>query len=63
MDERPKNALEEGLTIVDNKASSIIEETKEIQIRRKPASPSSYMPNSSICILLETLLAEELRLA
>jgi hypothetical protein len=33
---------------VDNKASSIIVETKEIQIRRKPASPSSYMPNSAV---------------
>ncbi|XP_062203344.1 uncharacterized protein LOC133905542 isoform X2 [Phragmites australis] len=45
---RIRNALEEGLTIVDNKTSSIIEETKKIQIRRKPASSSSYMPNSVV---------------
>ncbi|CAD6270670.1 unnamed protein product [Miscanthus lutarioriparius] len=43
-----KNALEEGLTIVDNKTSSIIEETKKIQIRRKPAGSSSYVPNSAV---------------
>ncbi|RLN00224.1 uncharacterized protein C2845_PM06G15510 [Panicum miliaceum] len=45
---RIKNALEEGLTIVDNKTSSIIEETKKIQIRRKPTSSSSYMSNSAV---------------
>ncbi|CAL4904528.1 unnamed protein product [Urochloa decumbens] len=45
---RLKNALEEGLTIVDNKTSSIIEETKKIQIRRKPTSSSSYMSNSAV---------------
>ncbi|CAL4995874.1 unnamed protein product [Urochloa decumbens] len=45
---RIRNALEEGLTIVDNKTSSIIEETKKIQIRRKPTSSSSFMPNSAV---------------
>ncbi|NP_001142962.2 uncharacterized protein LOC100275413 [Zea mays] len=43
-----KNALEEGLTIVDNKTSSIIEETKKIQIRRKPAGSSPHVPNSAV---------------
>jgi hypothetical protein len=33
---------------VDNETSSIIEETKKSQIRRKPASSSSYMPNSTV---------------
>jgi hypothetical protein len=33
---------------VDNKTSSIIEETKKIQIRRKPAGSSSYVPNSAV---------------
>ncbi|CAN6348813.1 unnamed protein product [Urochloa humidicola] len=45
---RIKNALEEGLTIVDNKTSSIIEETRKIQIRRKPTSSSSNMSNSAV---------------
>jgi len=45
---RIKNALEEGLAIVDNKTSSIIEETKKIQIRRKPTSSSSYMSSSAV---------------
>ncbi|KAK3119600.1 hypothetical protein QOZ80_9AG0672700 [Eleusine coracana subsp. coracana] len=46
---RIKNALEEGLTIVDHKTSSIIQETKKIQIRRKPANSStSQMPNSTV---------------
>ncbi|XP_040385387.1 uncharacterized protein LOC102704382 isoform X2 [Oryza brachyantha] len=40
-----RDALEEGLTIVDNKASNIIEETKKIQIRRKQANSNSYMPS------------------
>jgi len=31
---------------VDSKTSSIIEETKKIQIRRKPTGSSSYVPNS-----------------
>jgi hypothetical protein len=42
---RIRDALEEGLTIVDNKTSNIIEETKKIQIRRKQANSNSYMPN------------------
>uniref|UniRef100_A0ACD6A1G1 Uncharacterized protein n=1 Tax=Avena sativa TaxID=4498 RepID=A0ACD6A1G1_AVESA len=42
---RIKNALEEGLIIVDNKTSNIIEETKKIQIRRKPNGSSPYMQN------------------
>ncbi|KQJ89473.1 uncharacterized protein LOC100832283 [Brachypodium distachyon] len=42
---RIKNALEEGLTIVDNKTSNIIEETKKIQIRRKPTGSGVYMQN------------------
>jgi len=33
---------------VDNKISSILEETKKIQIRRKHAGSSSYMPNSAV---------------
>ncbi|KAF8648841.1 hypothetical protein HU200_064542 [Digitaria exilis] len=45
---RIKNAFEEGLTIVDNKTSSIIQETKKIQIRRKPAGSNSYMSNSAV---------------
>uniref|UniRef100_A0A0A9F3A2 Uncharacterized protein n=1 Tax=Arundo donax TaxID=35708 RepID=A0A0A9F3A2_ARUDO len=45
---RIRNALEEGLTIVDNKTSSIIEETKKIQMRRKPTTSSLYMPNSAV---------------
>ncbi|KAL6905739.1 hypothetical protein ACP4OV_003340 [Aristida adscensionis] len=45
---RIRNALEEGLTIVDNKTSNIIQETKKIQIRRKTTSSSSYMPNSAV---------------
>lgn len=40
---RIRNALEEGLTIVDNKTANIIEETKKIQIRRNPHGSSSYM--------------------
>ncbi|XP_062183169.1 uncharacterized protein LOC133887235 [Phragmites australis] len=55
---RIRNALEEGLTIVDNKTSSIIEETKKIQIRRKHTSSSSYMPNSAV----DTLSAPNLSL-
>ncbi|KAG2607502.1 uncharacterized protein LOC120671302 [Panicum virgatum] len=43
---RIRNAFEEGLTIVDSKTSSIIEETKKIQIRRKPTGSSSYVPSS-----------------
>jgi hypothetical protein len=31
---------------VDSKTSSIIEETKKIQIRRKPIGSSSYVPRS-----------------
>lgn len=31
-----KNALEEGLTIVENRTADIIHETKKLQIRRKP---------------------------
>ncbi|KAM3293269.1 hypothetical protein ACQJBY_036689 [Aegilops geniculata] len=42
---RIRNALEEGLIIVDNKTSNIIEETKKIQIRRKPDSSSLHMQN------------------
>ncbi|KAM0895426.1 hypothetical protein ACQ4PT_023836 [Festuca glaucescens] len=42
---RIRNALEEGLIIVDNKTSNIIEETKKIQIRRKPNGSSPYMQN------------------
>ncbi|TVU50635.1 hypothetical protein EJB05_02013, partial [Eragrostis curvula] len=45
---RIRNAFEEGLTIVDHKTSSIIQETKKIQIRRKPNGSSSDMPNSSV---------------
>ncbi|KAJ1264650.1 hypothetical protein BS78_08G016300 [Paspalum vaginatum] len=45
---RIKNAFEEGLTIVDNKTSSIIKETKKIQIRRKATSSSFYMPDSAV---------------
>ncbi|KAL6642008.1 hypothetical protein ACP70R_020189 [Stipagrostis hirtigluma subsp. patula] len=45
---RIKNALEEGLTVVDHKTSTIIEETKKIQIRRKPATSSSYMQSSTV---------------
>jgi hypothetical protein len=37
--------LQEGLIIVDNKTSNIIEETKKIQIRRKPDSSSLHMQN------------------
>lgn len=33
---------------MDNKTSSIIEETKKIQIRRKPTSSSSYVSNSAV---------------
>ncbi|KAL0926891.1 hypothetical protein M5K25_003144 [Dendrobium thyrsiflorum] len=33
-----KNALEEGLTIVENKTADIIQETRKLQIRRKGAS-------------------------
>lgn len=42
---RIRNALEEGLIIVDNKTSNIIEETKKIQIRRKPNGSSPYTQN------------------
>ncbi|CAM0874445.1 unnamed protein product [Alopecurus aequalis] len=42
---RIRNALEEGLIIVDNKTSNIIEETKKIQIRRKPNGSTPYMQN------------------
>uniref|UniRef100_A0A0D9XWB3 Uncharacterized protein n=1 Tax=Leersia perrieri TaxID=77586 RepID=A0A0D9XWB3_9ORYZ len=40
---RIKDAFEEGLIIVDNKTSNIIEETKKIQIRRKEANSNSHM--------------------
>ena len=33
---------------MDNKTSNIIEETKKIQIRRKPTSSSSYMSSSAV---------------
>lgn len=33
---------------MDNKTSSIIEETKKIQIRRKPAGSSPHVPNSAV---------------
>jgi hypothetical protein len=40
---------------VDHKTSSIIQETKKIQIRRKPAnSSSSHMPDSSVDTLSST---------
>ncbi|KAG8089236.1 hypothetical protein GUJ93_ZPchr0011g28481 [Zizania palustris] len=45
---RIRDAVEEGLTIVDNKTSNIIEETKKIQIRRKPANSNPYMQNPSL---------------
>ncbi|TVU27313.1 hypothetical protein EJB05_29915, partial [Eragrostis curvula] len=49
---RIRNAFEvmpsRGLTIVDHKTSSIIQETKKIQIRRKTNSSSSDMPNSAV---------------
>ncbi|KAF0916547.1 hypothetical protein E2562_007622 [Oryza meyeriana var. granulata] len=45
---RIRDALEEGLTIVDNKTSNIIEETKKIQIRRKHANSNSYMPSPAL---------------
>ncbi|RLM69774.1 hypothetical protein C2845_PM17G14260 [Panicum miliaceum] len=43
-----KKCFGRRVTIVDNKTSSIIEETKKIQIRRKPAGSSSYVPNSAV---------------
>jgi hypothetical protein len=33
---------------VDNKTSSVIEETKKIQIGRKSASPNSHVSNSAV---------------
>ncbi|CAD6268649.1 unnamed protein product [Miscanthus lutarioriparius] len=45
---RPDIHIHDGLTIVDNKTSNILEETKKIQIRRKHAGSSSYMPNSAV---------------
>ncbi|KAK3118255.1 hypothetical protein QOZ80_9BG0696320 [Eleusine coracana subsp. coracana] len=52
---RIKTALEEGLTIVDHKTSSIIQETKKIQIRRKPVNTSTFqMPNSTVDALNST---------
>uniref|UniRef100_A0A0E0MIZ3 Uncharacterized protein n=1 Tax=Oryza punctata TaxID=4537 RepID=A0A0E0MIZ3_ORYPU len=52
---RIRDALEEGLTIVDNKTSNIIEETKKIQIRRKQANSNSYMPNPAFDTLRPNL--------
>ncbi|KAL6597477.1 hypothetical protein ACP70R_008892 [Stipagrostis hirtigluma subsp. patula] len=54
-----RNALEEGLTIVDHKTSSIIEETKKIQIRRKPATSSSYMQNSTVDTISPPSLSQD----
>uniref|UniRef100_A0A0D9XNG4 Uncharacterized protein n=1 Tax=Leersia perrieri TaxID=77586 RepID=A0A0D9XNG4_9ORYZ len=45
---RIRDAFEEGLIIVDNKTSNIIEETKKIQIRRKQANSNSYMPSPAL---------------